>query len=286
MIEIYADGACLGNPGPGGWAAIIVDGDKRQELKGRVDKTTNNRMELMGVIEGMARTPEGSEVVVRSDSQYLVFTMSRRWKRKANLDLWQKLDDLTAKRKADWVWVKGHDGHPENERAHQLANEAMARVIPTPTHFDSSGQVHMVDVSEKATTERVAIAKGTVKMKASTLALIEQGEIAKGNVLSIAQTAGIMAAKKTQELIPLCHPLRITNVTVEFQTNKDASAIEITATVKAAEKTGVEMEALTAVAVSALTIYDMCKAVDRGMTIENIRLVHKSGGKSGTINLK
>ena len=155
-----------------------------------------------------------------------------------------------------------------------------------PTHFDDSGQVHMVDVSEKSVTERIAIAKGTVKMKPETLEVIEKGQAAKGDVLALAQTAGIMAAKKTPELIPLCHPLRITNVAVEFSIDKKSSAIDITATVKAAEKTGVEMEALTAVSVSALTIYDMCKAVDRGMKIENIRLVKKTGGKSGTIELE
>ena len=155
-----------------------------------------------------------------------------------------------------------------------------------PTHFDSSGQVHMVDVSEKAATERIAIAKGLVTMKAETLETIEKGQAAKGDVLALAQTAGIMAAKKTPELIPLCHPLRITNVSVEFSMDKKSSTIDITATVKAMEKTGVEMEALTAVSVSALTIYDMCKAVDRGIKIKNIRLVKKAGGKSGTITLE
>ncbi|MFO8101109.1 MAG: cyclic pyranopterin monophosphate synthase MoaC [Dehalococcoidia bacterium] len=156
----------------------------------------------------------------------------------------------------------------------------------TPTHFDPSGQVHMVDVSAKDVTERTAIAKGTVKMKPATLELIEKGEAAKGDVLALAQTAGIMAAKKTPELIPLCHPLRITKVDVEFETNKKSGSVEITATVKASDKTGVEMEALTAVAVSALTIYDMCKAVDREMKIENVRLARKAGGRSGTITLE
>lgn len=286
MIEIYADGSCSGNPGPGGWGAIIVRGDNREELKGSVENTTNNRMELMGVIEALAHVPEGSEAMIRSDSQYLIFTMTRRWKRSANLDLWHKLDELTANRHVQWMWVKGHDGHPENERAHILATEATAEVVPKPTHFDSSGKVHMVDVSEKAVTEREAIAKGLVKMQASTLELIEKGQAAKGDVLAIAQTAGIMAAKKTSDLIPLCHPLRITNIAVEFKIHKETSAIEIMATVKADEKTGVEMEALTAVAVSALTIYDMCKAMDRGMRIEHIRLTRKTGGKSGTIELE
>lgn len=147
-------------------------------------------------------------------------------------------------------------------------------------------ETRMVDISAKQDTERVAVAKGMVVMKPETLALIEQGKLAKGDVLSMAQTAGIMAAKRTAELIPLCHPLLLTDVTVEFELNKEKSAVEITATVKSTGKTGVEMEALTATAVSALTIYDMCKPAERGIKIHDIRLVRKSGGKSGTIVLE
>lgn len=286
MINIYTDGACSGNPGPGGWGAIVVRDGEELELKGGADETTNNRMELTAAIEGLECTIENTEITVHSDSQYLVNTMTKNWKRNTNHDLWQRLDDLVSNRKVNWVWVRGHDGHPQNERADKLAVEMIGQESNMPTHFDSSGQVHMVDVSEKASTERIAIAKGTVKMKPETLEVIEKGQAAKGDVLALSQTAGIMAAKKTPELIPLCHPLRITNVSVEFETDKKSSAIDITATVKAAEKTGVEMEALTAVSVSALTIYDMCKAVDRGMKIENIRLVKKAGGKSGTITLE
>jgi len=286
MIDIYTDGSCSGNPGPGGWAAVVVRDGGRLELKGSADSTTSNRMELTAAIEGLAHVPESSEINIHSDSEYLVKTMTHNWKRRANLDLWQKLDGLAASRKVNWIWVKGHAGHLENERANNLAVEMSAPGGKVPTHFDSSGQVHMVDVSEKQITERVAIAKGTVKMKPSTLELIERGQAAKGNVLVVAQTAGIMAAKKTPELIPLCHPLRIAEVAVEFELDKEASNINITAIVKAAEKTGVEMEALTAVAVSALTIYDMCKAVDRVMRIEGIRLIRKSGGKSGAITLE
>lgn len=286
MIDIYTDGACSGNPGPGGWAAIVVQGDEELELKGSAEGTTNNRMEITATIEGLAQTPENAEVTIHSDSQYVVNTMTKNWKRNANRDLWQKLDDLVSNRKVNWVWVRGHDGHPQNERADKLAVEMIDQSSSMPTHFDSSGQVHMVDVSEKQATERIAIAKGTVKMKPETLELIEKGQAAKGDVLALAQTSGIMAAKKTPELIPLCHPLRITNVAVEFEMDKKSSAIGIIATVKAVEKTGVEMEALIAVSVSALTIYDMCKAVDRGMKIENVRLVKKTGGKSGTITLE
>jgi cyclic pyranopterin phosphate synthase len=154
------------------------------------------------------------------------------------------------------------------------------------THTDKAGRPRMVDISLKPETERRAVAKGTVKMKAATLDLIKQGQAKKGEVLATAQLAGIMAAKKTSELIPLCHPILIAEVTVDFKLDEKSSAIEITSTAKSTGKTGVEMEALTATAVAALTIYDMCKAVDRGMNIENIRLVQKSGGKSGTITLE
>ena len=153
------------------------------------------------------------------------------------------------------------------------------------THIDDQGRPRMVDVTGKPDTHREAVAKGTVRMQADTFQLIKQGRIAKGDVLLAAQLAGINAAKQTPHLIPLCHPLLIGDVNVEFSLDEAESTVEITTTVKSTGKTGVEMEALTATAVTALTIYDMCKAVDRGMRIENIRLVRKSGGKSGTINL-
>ena len=144
----------------------------------------------------------------------------------------------------------------------------------------------MVDVTKKTDTHREAVARGTVRMQAATFQLIQKGKIAKGDVLTVAQLAGIMAAKQTPDLIPLCHPILIGDARVEFNLDDKNSTIEITATVQSTGKTGVEMEAFTAVAVSALTIYDMCKAVDRGMTIENIRLIKKSGGKSGTFTLE
>ena len=154
------------------------------------------------------------------------------------------------------------------------------------THIDARGRPRMVDISEKADTQREAIARGIVRMKASTFDLIKRGEMAKGDVLAVAQLAGIMAAKQTSGLIPLCHPLLLGDIKVEFNLDDENSAVEITTTVKSSGKTGVEMEALTATAVAALTIYDMCKAVDRGMRIDNIRLVRKSGGKSGIVNLE
>ncbi|MFT8242716.1 cyclic pyranopterin monophosphate synthase MoaC [Roseomonas sp. BN140053] len=148
------------------------------------------------------------------------------------------------------------------------------------THFDAAGRAAMVDVSGKAETERRATARGRVVMQPATLALIRGGQVGKGDVLGIARVAGIMAAKRTAELIPLCHPLPISAVTLELEpTGEDA--VEIAATVTTAGRTGVEMEALCAVTVAALTIYDMCKAADRGMRIEAVRLTRKSGGKSG-----
>ena len=153
------------------------------------------------------------------------------------------------------------------------------------THIDESGRARMVDVGQKPDTERVAIAKGTVKMQPETFELVKNGQVKKGDVLAVAQVAGISAAKQTPHLIPMCHPIAITSVAMDFEL-KEPDTVEITATVKCTGKTGVEMEAVTAVSVSALTIYDMCKAVDRGMRIENVRLIKKSGGKSGTIILE
>jgi cyclic pyranopterin phosphate synthase len=150
------------------------------------------------------------------------------------------------------------------------------------THIDDAGNAVMVDVSAKDTTARVAVAKGSVLMRPETLRMIMQGGVKKGDVLSVAQLAGIMGAKKTPDLIPLCHPLALDSVGVELVCDPERNAVDIAATCKITGRTGVEMEALTAVAVAALTVYDMCKAADRGMRIVNIRLVRKEGGKSGT----
>ena len=154
------------------------------------------------------------------------------------------------------------------------------------THVDELGRPRLVDITEKADTQREAVAKGVVRMKASTFELLKKGSMPKGDVLAVAQLAGIMAAKQTPDLIPLCHPILIGEIKVEFSLDEENSAVDIAATVKSTGKTGVEMEALTATAVASLTIYDMCKAIDRSMTIDSIRLVRKSGGKSGTINLE
>jgi cyclic pyranopterin phosphate synthase len=149
------------------------------------------------------------------------------------------------------------------------------------SHIDATGRARMVDVTAKDETLRVAVARGRIVMLPETMRLLLAGEIAKGNVLTTAQVAGVMAAKRTHELIPMCHPLLLTGIDVDLTPDEAASAVEITATVRTTGKTGVEMEALTAVSVAGLTIYDMCKAVDRGMHIEAVRLVSKSGGKSG-----
>lgn len=149
------------------------------------------------------------------------------------------------------------------------------------THLDESGRADMVDVGSKPDSERVAIAEGYVKMLPETLTLIEQGALKKGDVLTVARIAGIMAAKRTSELIPLCHPIPLNKIAVDIILNKEASRVEITATARTTGKTGVEMEALTAVSVAALTIYDMAKAVDRGMQIDAVRLLEKRGGIHG-----
>jgi cyclic pyranopterin phosphate synthase len=150
------------------------------------------------------------------------------------------------------------------------------------THFDEQGKARMVDVSDKPETERLAVASGAVLMQAETLAMVEAGTAKKGDVLGVARLAGIMAAKRTSELIPLCHPLPLTSVEVDLICDRDRNAVLITAMARTTGRTGVEMEALTAVSVAALTVYDMCKAVDRGMELSEIRLEQKSGGKSGT----
>ena len=149
------------------------------------------------------------------------------------------------------------------------------------THFDDQGEARMVDVAGKAVTHRTALAEGTIKMQAETLALITAGGHKKGDVLGVARVAGIMAAKKTAELVPLCHPLTLTRIEIELEPVAEAPGVRCRARVETEGQTGVEMEALNAVQVALLTIYDMCKAVDRGMSMESVRLLEKSGGRSG-----
>jgi len=162
-----------------------------------------------------------------------------------------------------------NDGRPSDRQMSEL------------THFNSAGEAHMVDVGDKAVTRRIAVAEGRITMKPETLELILKGEAKKGDVLGVARIAGIMAAKKTADLIPLCHPLALSKVSIDLSPLEQESAVHCQVTVHTSGQTGVEMEALTAVQVTLLTIYDMCKAVDKGMTMEGVRLLEKSGGKSG-----
>jgi cyclic pyranopterin monophosphate synthase len=150
------------------------------------------------------------------------------------------------------------------------------------THFDAQGQAHMVDVGAKPATHRAAVAEGRIRMQPATLARIREGQAAKGDVIGVARIAAIQAAKRTSDLIPLCHPVALTHVAAEFEFDEASSSVICTATAECVGSTGVEMEALTAVQVGLLTIYDMCKAVDRGMVMEGVRLIEKRGGKSGT----
>jgi len=276
-------------------------------------------MEVLAAIKGLEQVPPGAEVTVHSDSQYLVNTMTRSWRRQANQDLWERLDAVAGDRRVTWKWVRGHNGLPLNEAADRLAVAAAADPAygersgtldgalstlaqarnggePPPSHFepppaasrpglshlDEQGRARMVDVSDKPQTAREATAKGTIYMQRETLELILGGEMPKGDVFTVAQVAGVMAAKKTSDLIPLCHPLPLTQVRLDFEPDSARSCVEIAATVRTTAQTGVEMEALTAVSAAALTIYDMCKAVDRGMHIGDIRVTFKAGGKSGT----
>lgn len=285
MIHIYTDGACSGNPGSGGWAALIVGSGDTIKLHGGEVDTTNNRMEILAVIKGLEYIPVHSEVTVFSDSLYVINTMTKNWKRNKNIDLWERLDAVEQNRSVNWEWVKGHSGNPLNEEADRLASgesKKLNGIQENPlSHIDQSGNARMVDVGAKALTRRSAVASGSVRMLPETLDLIKSHLMKKGDVLSTARIAGILGAKNTSQLIPLCHPLPIDSVEVEFEFSEDDSEIVIFGSANTTAKTGVEMEALTAVSVAALTIYDMCKSVDKGISIHNVRLIEKTGGRSG-----
>ena len=302
MVEIYTDGACSGNPGPGGWGAIVIDDGRKSVLRGGGDPTTNNRMEMIAVIEGLRSVPPSAEVTVFTDSTYVINTMTKGWKRKANQDLWSALDEQVGAHKVGWQWVRGHSGHVLNEEADAVAfEESQTRAgrmkprlkppsgaaDPSPradgpslTHVDESGRAAMVDVGGKAETRRMAVAEGRVVLRPETLRLIKENAMKKGDVLGVARVAGIMAAKRTHELVPLAHPLPLDSIAVDLKMDEGDSTVRIEATASTTAKTGVEMEALTAVSVAALTVYDMCKSVDRAMRIEGVRLLRKTGGKS------
>jgi cyclic pyranopterin phosphate synthase len=305
MIEVYTDGAYNPVLNQGGWGTILVENSKKQVFSGMAKRTTSNRMEITAALEGLTHTPQGSEVGIYTDSQYLFGCMTLGWQRHANRDLWGQLDEAVSQRKVGWQWIDQNTTIPFHKEAHALATNLasqgeMLRPVPSEkqkpqpkapiaeelTHIDASGQPRMVDITEKHDTSREAVAKGMVRMRPSTFELLKKGAMPKGNVLAVAQLAGIMAAKQTPHLIPLCHPLLIGDIKIEFNLNEEDTVVEITTTAKSIGKTGVEMEALTATAITALTIYDMCKAVDRSMKIDNIRLVRKSGGKSGVVDLE
>lgn len=299
MIEIYTDGAFNPISQQGGWAAVILENGQKYLASGTAAKTTNNRMEITAALEGLQHLSAGAEVTVYTDSQYLFGSMARGWKRQANRDLWEQIDRVAALHRIKWEWINQNVPNAYQKESHIIAT-ALANPIstspPTPppsepaapnlTHLDASGRPKMVDVSAKPDTKREATAKCIIAMKPETFALIKQHKIAKGDVLTVAQLAGIMGAKQTPYLIPLCHPLLIGESQVEFRMDEPNNSIEIISTVKSIGKTGVEIEALTTAAIAALTIYDMCKSIDRGMIINNLRMVRKSGGKSGTIELE
>ncbi len=253
MIEIYTDGSCLGNPGPGGWAAIILDTNDPDKtpsrIKGNCPDTTNNRMELLAVIEGIASTPSDRKIKVYSDSKY-------------------------------------------NEEADNIAQQEANNIAQNPptstnlSHTDKTGKISMVDISNKNTTLRIAKATCDVMTSHESFLAIKNNKIEKGDVISSARIAGILAAKKTSSIIPLCHPILISHIEIAFNLDEANNVISITSKVTSSGQTGVEMEALTAVTISALTIYDMCKSIDKQTTITNIRLLKKSGGKSGIINFE
>ena len=365
---IYTDGSCLLNPGPGGWGALIVpaDGGAPTKLSGGERSTTNNRMEITAAVKALESIPPGSSAVVHSDSEYVVKTMTKGWKRNANKDLWELLELAAAPRNVEFRWVRGHAGHEGNETADRLAVAAMkdvergtipsggrraepvpaappsvgsapsyaaagtppsigsappvsasvrppsgappsspsprrrelrdsppnaapaASAAPPPeapglglTHLDAQGAARMVDVGGKPHTARSAKAVGEITMEPATLALILDGQIPKGDVFTVARVAGINAAKRAWETIPLAHQIPLSSVAVDFDADQEQGRVAIAAEARTTAQTGVEMEALTAVAAAALTIYDMCKAVDRAMTIGGVRLARKTGGSRG-----
>jgi len=268
MIEIYTDGAYNPVLGQGGWGAVVVENSQRQVFSGSVRETTSNRMEITAALEGILHTPQGSDAVVYTDSQYLFGCMAKGWQRRANRDLWEKLDAAVGQRKVRWQWIS-RDTVPFHKEAHNLATslsgqtgqlegepsaegQPEAPVAEELTHVDEMGRPRMVDVTGKPDTQREAVARCLVRMKASTLDHLKKGDMPKGDVLVVAQLAGVMAAKQTPHLIPLCHPILIGDITVELGLDEKASAVAITSTVKSVGKTGVEMEALTATAVAAL----------------------------------
>ena len=343
-LFIYSDGGAIGNPGPGGFGVVVETDGESWNLSRGYRRTTNNRMELMGAIAGLESTVDlrlGRRTEVVSDSSYVVNGMSKGWAARwrsngwrrnnrgdmaLNPDLWGRLLDAVDGRDVSFRWVKGHSGHPQNERCDAMVRKVSSlprndqlvdvgyerpgsreatqttafeslskksnprstsdKQDPELTHIDSSGEARMVDVGGKAITDRVAIAGCEVLISPQTLALIRSGGIGKGDVISTAKLAGVMGAKRTAELIPMCHNIPISQIEVDIDELPDGSGLSVNATARATWRTGVEMEAMTAVSIAALTIYDMCKSAERGIRVTNLRLLRKSGGKSGAYTAK
>lgn len=313
---------------------VEADGKTWRMSKG-YRRTTNNRMELMGVIAGLESTASlGKErkTEVVSDSSYVVNGMSKGWARRwrangwrrnkqgdmaLNPDLWGRILDAVDDRDVVFRWVKGHAGHPQNEECDAMVREAsrlpkkqqlidtgyerkgsaptvemspFQSLIETDqltkpqlelTHIDSSGEARMVDIGDKAITERIGTASCEIEMSAKTLSLIRSGSIGKGDVIATAKLAGVMGGKRTADLIPMCHNIPISQIEVDIEELADGTGLKIEATARANWRTGVEMEAMTAASIAALTVYDMCKSAERGIRVKNLSLLRKSGGKSG-----
>ena len=281
---VYTDGSCIPNPGSGGWAYEIRNSmDEIIDSSSGFDKnTTNNRMELTAVIKSFQSDyiKSNSVVTIRSDSQLIINTMNKNWKKKENTDLWNDLDEYKKSKNlhCEWEWVKAHAGIEGNENVDQKANQEAKM-----SHLSNDGNVNMVDVSDKNQTIRVAKATSKIKLSKTAFEMTKSNDSKKGNVLATAKIAGIQAAKKTHELIPLYHQLNLTNINIDFILD-DLGFITVDSKVKCIGNTGVEMEALTSVTVASLTIYDMLKSVDKRIVINDIHLISKSGGKSGDFN--
>ena len=286
MINIYTDGACSVNPGVGGWGAVIIyDSGKEEKIYGSDPETTNNRMEITAVIKSLEKVNEKNNIKIYSDSTYVINTVTKNWKRNANNDLWDALDKLLEGRDIKWEWVKGHSGDKYNDIADKLAVDAIIKLKKNNSkelsHLDSEGKIKMVDVSEKNITSRVAVVSGKVVMKKETLEIVKKGELKKGDIFTLSRTAGITAVKSTPTLIPLCHTIPLSEIKIEIDINEELPGLEVKCTTKADWKTGVEIEAFTGVSITCVTIYDMCKAVDKSAYITDIKLLKKYGGSSG-----
>ena len=257
---VYTDGSCIPNPGPGGWAYEIRNSQDEiiESLSGSDKNTTNNRMELTAVIKSLKSDyiNNDSFVTIKSDSQLIINTMNKNLTKKENVDLWEELEEFKKIKnlRCEWEWVKAHAGNEGNESVDKTAIQK-ARM----THISKSNELNMVDVSNKNETIRIAKATSEIHMSKEAFVLVKENNSKKGNVIDTAMIAGIQAAKKTHDLIPLCHQINLTKVDLDFKLDEDSCIINIFSEVKCKSSTGVEMEALTAVSIAALTIYDMLK---------------------------